>query len=138
MDDAQRLIDRGHTARRDGNPALALELYEAAAEVLRNIYAPLRLAHTIRHVADIQRGLNLLEPAQSHYAEALAIYRSEPTTDKLDLANTLRGFALLSQSIGDIPAAHAMWTEASALYKAVDVQAGVEEAERHLLRLHKL
>ena len=132
MDKAQFLIEQAYVERKEGNPSLALDLYQNAAEALRPLDEPLRLAHTIRHIADIQRGLNLSEQAHTNYAEALAIYRAQPLTSKLDLANTLRGFALLSQSIGDIPAASSMWTEARELYRAVAVQAGVEEADRRL------
>jgi len=132
MDAAQELIDRGYAAHHAGNLQLALELYQSAADALRPLNQPLRLAHTIRHVADIQRQRNLLHEARADYAEALAIYRSSPEAGKLDLANTLRGYALLSQSTGEIPSASAMWIEAGELYAAVGVQAGVEEAQRRI------
>jgi tetratricopeptide (TPR) repeat protein len=138
MDAAQQLIDQGYTAHHAGNLQLALEFYQSAADALRPLNQPLRLAHTIRHVADIQWHLHLFEPARANYAEALALYRANTDTGELDLANTLRGYALLSQDIGDMPSAQAMWSEARDLYAAVDVRAGVEEADRRIASFHNL
>ena len=132
QDDAQRLIDEGYAARRDGDVASALDRYQAAVKALRTIDAPERLAHTIRHVADIQRKLNLSSTAEANYAEALALYRAEPATGKLDLANALRGYALLREDTGDLAAARAMWLEARELYRALALQPGVDESRRHL------
>lgn len=136
MDIAQLWIEQGRTFRNTGRPDMALERYSAAATVLRDSNESLRLAHTIRHVADIQSGMDLLADAEASYAEALAIYRGDPRTGSLDLANTLRGYALLRDETGDHTTAQAMWTEARELYVAVKVQAGVDEAERRLARLH--
>ena len=132
MDAAQELIEQGRAARNEGDLLLAIELYQAAADELRPLNQPLRLAHTIRHVADIQRNAQHFEESRANYAEALALYRANPDAGKLELANTLRGYALLSESIGDISSARGMWTEARDLYAAVDVQAGVDEADRRL------
>ena len=136
MDAAQQLIEQGRAARRDGNLTLAIKLYQAAANLLRPLDQPLRLAHTIRHVADIQWSALLFEESRANYAEAVAIYRTNPDAGKLDLANTLRGYALLSESIADIAAASELWTEARDVYEAVGVQAGVEEADRRLAKFH--
>ena len=134
-DQAQELIEEGRAARREGRLDVARDRYQAAAEVLREADAPLRLAHTVRHVADIQSELGELEQAHANFADALAIYRAQADTGKLDLANTLRGYALLLEKLEDAAAARAMWEEARELYNAVGVQAGVDEAERQLHRL---
>jgi tetratricopeptide (TPR) repeat protein len=138
MDSAQPLIDQGYAAHHAGNLQLALELYQAAANALSKLNEPLRLAHTIRHVADIQRHLQLLDEAHANYAEALAIYRAQPDTGKLDLANTLRPYALLMESLGNHTAAREMLTEARDLYAALNLQVGVDEANRRLTLLHNL
>ena len=131
-DRAQELIEEGYAARNGGKLDLALERYRAGAEALRCVVQPQRLAHTVRHVADIERQMGLLDAAEVDYAEALAIYRDDSRTGKLDLANTLRGYALLREARGDLKAAAEMWSEAGKLYAEVDVQAGVDEAERRL------
>jgi len=65
--------------------------------------------------------------AEQAYNEALEIYRNSPETPQLDLANTLRGFALLKD--GDGEEALLLWQEASYLYAASGVDAGVSECE---------
>ena len=135
MDAAQELIDRGYAARRDGDLSHALELYTAGTEQLRAMNEPTRQAHAVRHIADIQSKFELRDEAEANYAEALAIYREQPATGKLDLANTLRGYALLMESLGDTGTAREMWAEAGELYHAVEVQEGVDEAERRLVLL---
>jgi len=138
MDIAQLWIEQGRTFRNTDMPHMALERYTAAANLLRDSNEPQRLAHTIRHVADIQSNMSRLTDAESSYAEALAIYRDDPQTGSLDLANTLRGYALLREETGDRTAAKAMWTEALELYRQTGVQAGIDEAQRYLARLHIL
>jgi hypothetical protein len=131
-DRAQHLIDEGYSARSNGEAEFALDRYQAAVEALHAIEAPQRLTHAIRHVADIQRGLKQSEDAESNYAEALALYRAGAATGKLDLANTLRGYALLREDTGDPAAARAMWLEARDIYLAVEVQAEIEEADQRI------
>ena len=138
MDIAQLWIEQGRTFRNTDMPHMALERYTAAANLLRDSNEPQRLAHTIRHVADIQSNMSRLTDAESSYAEALAIYRDDPQTGSLDLANTLRGYALLREETGDPTAAKAMWSEALELYRQTGVQAGIDEAQRYLVRLHVL
>jgi tetratricopeptide (TPR) repeat protein len=123
-DRAQELIEEGYAARNAGKLDVALERYRAGAETLRRMVQPQRLAHTVRHVADIEREMGSLDAAEADYAEALAIYRDDSRTGKLDLANTLRGYALLREARGDLKAAAEMWSEARELYAAVEVQAG--------------
>src|SRR6185312_15703655 len=95
----------------------------------------LKLAHTIRHIGDIHRHEGRTEPAESCYQEALAIYRAHAETPPLDLANALRGFALLKESLGASQEARALWEEAGKLYASVNVEAGVIESERRMALL---
>jgi len=113
----------------------SLQRYQEAVAIYRTLDAPMNLAHTIRHVGDILRETGRLVPALPCYEEALAIYRSHPGADALDLANTLRGYALLKSSLGETEAAKSLWQEAGSLYAQVDVQAGVEESERQVAQL---
>jgi tetratricopeptide (TPR) repeat protein len=132
-DRAQELIEEGRAARDSGKLDLALERHRAGAEILRCMVEPQRLAHTVRHVADIERQMERLDAAEVDYAEALAIYRDDAAkTGKLDLANTLRGYALLREERGDLKTASEMWSEARELYAALDLQVGVDEADRRL------
>jgi tetratricopeptide (TPR) repeat protein len=117
------------------NSDAALGHYEEAVAIYRVEGDALTLAHTIRHVADIQRRERRYELAAVSYAEALGLYREHPGVLQLDLANALRGFALLKDEIGNVKERQALWQEARELYAAVDVEAGVAESTRRLERL---
>lgn len=125
----------GQIERDMHHPETALPLYEEAVSIYRDEDDPLALAHTIRHVADIQQGLAQLDFAELRYREALAIYRTQPETSKLDLANTIRGLAILTFDTGRTDEAKVLWQEAHDLYSAVDVKAGINESSRRLALL---
>jgi hypothetical protein len=63
------------------------------------------------------------------------LYRREERTPPLDLANSLRGMALLKEQLGEVEAAVASWEEARALFTSVQVEAGVVECTARLARL---
>jgi len=111
------------------------QCYQEAVSLHRRLDRPLVLAHTIRHVADILRNQAQLDLASSNYAEALAIYRAHAETPPLDLANALRGYALLKASNGEQEGAAKLWQEAGVLYAAAGVEAGVAESEAQVARL---
>jgi tetratricopeptide (TPR) repeat protein len=146
---AQSLERLGGIERDLQNIASALKLYREAAAIQRTLNEPLSLAHTIRHVGDIFRESGQLSDALPYYEEALTIYRSHPETGTLDLANTLRGFALLKSALGEADAAIAMWQEAGALYnhvwqepgspyKEADLAPGIAESQRQIALLTRL
>jgi tetratricopeptide (TPR) repeat protein len=85
----------GQIERDMGNPEMALPVYEEAVAIYRDQDQPLALAHTIRHVADILQDMGRGELANLAYREALAIYRAHPEASALDLANAIRGLAIL-------------------------------------------
>ena len=132
---AQAYTDLGRVERDLRETGAALLHYEEAAAVYRKLDDPLRLAHTVRHVADILRESGQLEPAGSSYREALEIYRAHPETPPLDLANAIRGYALLQEELGQKQKAVSLWRAARELYAAVNVQAGVDESDRRIERL---
>ena len=130
---ALALIEAGRTARNLGNTEQALQLYQEAVSIYRTIDQPLRLAHTIRHAADLKRELRTTKAAESDYAEALALYRASDRTAPLDLANTLNGYAMLLSAVGDSEAARKLTLEARDLYQRCGVSAGVADCDRRLL-----
>jgi tetratricopeptide (TPR) repeat protein len=140
-----RAGDRLHTAKahaglgqieRDGNNiGAALMHYQLAVELYRKEDAPLTLAHTIRHVADILLGEGNLEPARRYYEEALSIYCDDEQTPPLDLANTLRGYALLMEKSGKSEDAAMLWQQTKALYEQLGIEAGVGECQSHVAYL---
>ena len=91
----------------------------------RQIGPPARLAYALRHEADILRESCLPAEAEPLYLEAEAIYRQQGEEAELDLANTLRGLALVYESSGKSDAARSLFEQARALYAKCSVQAGV-------------
>jgi hypothetical protein len=117
-----------------GNYAYVLK-YKLAVASLRKVDDPLRLAHAVRHLGDAYnygRQPGLAEPC---FVEALAIYRSHEHTRPLDLANAIRGCAVLKDYVGADGEAKRLWQEAHDLYVAVNVPAGVAESAARLALL---
>jgi len=132
---ARSLTALAQVERDLNNLDAALALYQQAAALYRALSDPLKLAHTVRHAADILRHQNQLDRGATCYIEALDIYRANPQTQPLDLANTLRGFALLKTAAGKNAEAAQLWSEARQLYAEVNVQAGIDEADAQFARL---
>ncbi len=105
--------------------------YQEAIEILRNVQVPLKLAHAVRHLADLYRHQGELGKADDCYAEALSIYEHEELASPLDVANTLRGIALLNERTGFKVRALAFWLRARTLYEAANVESGVNECTLH-------
>jgi tetratricopeptide (TPR) repeat protein len=129
---AQAHAGLGQLERDRKNIGAALKHYQIAVELLRKQDDPLALAHTIRHVADILLCEENLEPARRHYEEALAIYCAHETTPPLDLANTLRGYALVMEESSKIEEATMLWRQTQALYEQLEIEAGTTECQSHL------
>jgi tetratricopeptide (TPR) repeat protein len=132
---ARALTGLGQIERDLNHSTAALEHYEEAAAIYRSQKNPLRLAHTVRHVGDIHRHERRYELAAPCYEEALAIYRVQGETSQLDLANALRGFAILKEETGDPAGARLAWQEAKELYAAANVKAGVVESAKRIEEL---
>ena len=84
------------------------------------------------------RGEGRLAPAEICYVEAIELYRWHTETPPLDLANAMRGYALLQERLGNNDEAVALWREARELYAQVNVLAGVEEGDRRIERLSSI
>lgn len=75
VEQAETLIALGRIERAQRNYEAAGRYYQQAAEIYRSANAPLRLAHTIRHVADIYMDDSRPDQAEPLYREALDLYR---------------------------------------------------------------
>jgi tetratricopeptide (TPR) repeat protein len=115
-----------------GNCEASLHHYTNATMLYRRIGPPVRLAYALRHEADLMRKTDKSAEAKALFREAEVIYRQAGEADTLDLANTLRGLALTQEATGDFSAAKPLWQEARTLYAGLDIQAGVEECDKHL------
>src|SRR3954463_1589355 len=132
MTDVAEILRRGYQARKERRLDEALESYRRAAMIYRSLNEALALAHTVRHVGDIQTELGDLTQAEASFTEALSIYRSHPDTKPLDHANAVRGYALLKQVAGDKANARRLWEEARGLYLSLNIESGVAESTRRI------
>lgn len=110
----------------------ALQHYAEALSLYRDEGELPGLAHTFRRVGDVHRAAVRPVLAEMCYREAIDLYRNHMKTPPLDLANTLRGLALLKSASGDTAEARPLWEEARDLYALVGVEAGVKETTRRL------
>jgi tetratricopeptide (TPR) repeat protein len=106
--------------------------YRESAEIYRSLDNPLKTAHTVRHAADILREQKKPKQAAPLYVESLAIYRGHKETPSLDLANAIRGFALLKEQTGERDQALSLWSEAGELYDLTGIDAGVSECRARI------
>jgi len=120
-----------------GNQAHVLK-YKLAVAGVRKANDPLRLAHTVRHLGDAYRHAGQTSESEACYVEALSIYRSRDDRNTLDLANAIRGYAVLKNETGHWEEARLLWQEAHDLYLSVGVTAGVAgSASRLALLAHR-
>jgi tetratricopeptide (TPR) repeat protein len=91
-----------------------------------------RIAHAIRHLADLEQELGQFDTSEAHYREAIQGYINHERTTKSDLANCLRGYALLKEEQQDAELAKGLWEEVKTLYEACEIYEGVKEANKHL------
>jgi len=129
---SEALTGLGQVERDEGKTQAALRHYGEAVEVLRKEGDGRRLAHAIRHIADIEREHKNPVKAAADYEEALALYRALEEIPALEMANALRGYALLKGQTGEDEEAKYLWYEAKALYEQAGVEAGVAESQSHI------
>jgi tetratricopeptide (TPR) repeat protein len=132
MSQARETIAEARSIRTAGDAAAAEQLYRQGAALARSEDDDVLRAHALRHVSDLARERGDVGEALAAAEEAVTLYRAAPDARPLDLANALRQLALALEGAGHPQEAVPAWQEARGLYARVDVQAGVEEADRHL------
>lgn len=126
------LAKLGHIAMDLDDPDRARTLFEESVAVAREADDPLRLAHAVRHLGQVDHRLGRLESAGRCYEEALDLYDQAGTAHPLDHANALRPTAALREELGDVEGARSLWLMAAELYRSAGVEEGVRECEAHL------
>ena len=114
------------------DPSKALELCQQSLAYYKKGGDPDKVAHSTRHIADLERHLGYVDDSERNYREAIGIYKCNPNTNKRNLANALRGLGLLLENGGNTKEAIAVWKETKELYLACNLQEGVDEANRIL------
>ena len=98
---AEALCGLAQAERDIGALGPASHQYANATVLYREIGPPARLAYALRHEADVLREMCRPADAEPLYLEAETIYRQLGGQAVLDLANTLRGLALVNESTGN-------------------------------------
>lgn len=122
----------GHVALDLDDPDRARTLFERSVAVAREADDPLRLAHAVRHLGQVNHSLGRLESAGRCYEEALDLYDRAGTAHPVDHANALRPMAALREELGDVQGARLMWQRAAGMYRSAGVEEGVHECEARL------
>ena len=134
---AEALCGLAQAERDIGALGPASHQYANATVLYREIGPPARLAYALRHEADVLREMCRPADAEPLYLEAETIYRQLGGQAVLDLANTLRGLALVNESTGNMDQSKTLWNEARKLYADCNVEAGVSECDKNLSQLSK-
>ena len=135
---AQELRNLGEMQRSQPGSDGGVAAYQEAIAILRQHSVPLRLAHAVRHLGDIYRHAGDFDQAAHCYDEALELYRrNEGEARPLDIANALRGAALLKEKTGDAKTAIEFWEGARTIYAAENIEKGAAEGARRIERLRE-
>ena len=126
---AHALHLRAHVEMDLGQTLQAQALWEEAVGVLRQSDDALQLAHKVRHLGDLHGHVGRLEEAESHYSEAVALYRQHDVPPSLDFANAVSRMADVKERLGQRDQALTLWRETRERYSALGLSPGVEEAD---------
>ena len=118
-----------------GNLSKALELCQESLSYYKKTNLPDRIAHSTRHLADLQCHLGQNAESESNYQVAIGMYRDSPVHQAGNLANALRGFAIVLENRKKIDEAITAWRETKTLYQSLGLEAGVDEATQKLAAL---
>ena len=118
-----------------GNLEKAIEYSRESIKYYKNSGSQTQIAHSVRHLADLEREVGNTKSSLDHYGDALSIYRESDHTHPLDLANTLRGYAIALEIHEPGSNAIEVWKEVRTLYSQLNLQEGVDEADENLNRL---
>jgi len=132
---ARALNDLAGTDRDLGNKAASIETYEELAELQKKNNNKLGTAHALRHLADICQEERFFEKAENQYIKAIQIYQNHRPRSSLNLANALRGYALLKIQLKQDKLSLPLWKEAKKLYEVNKIELGVKECDQWIKKI---
>jgi tetratricopeptide (TPR) repeat protein len=145
---AYALTRRAQIERDIGDYDSALRDQGEALALCRDLPDKLKLAHTIRHMADILQDAGRHLEAAPYFKEVLQLYRARDDVDPLEMANAIRSVAIHAEHMGEADEARQLWLEARNRYGALDerfalltgseTNPGVHEADDNLARLAQI
>ena len=122
----------GQFERDQGNREGALRFYREGYNHYAAVNHAEKMAHSLRHVADVRRDLG---DAERDFRLAIQMYRDLDSAPAHPLANALRGFAMLLERVGKCEEALQAFEEAYRLYVQVGNAPGIEEMGRKVKQL---
>jgi tetratricopeptide (TPR) repeat protein len=142
---AYTLSRQAQVARDRGRHEQAAGFQAEALSITRDLGDGAGLPLMLRGMADILQAAGRRDEAAPLYAEMMSLYRANPATAPLELANAVRSLAKHEESRGNLGQARVLWSEARDLYAKLDEvflkmtgspgNPGVKEAERRLAAL---
>lgn len=116
----------------------AMVLCKKATALYEKADNPGKIAHSIRHLADLQVEVNLLKDAVLNYREAISIYGKHGASNTAEMANALRGYAKVLELQNKIPGALNLWEKIKHIYSAYGFKEGIKEADLKISNLLKM
>jgi len=117
--------DKGHLTK-------ALVLCHQSLAYYKKLGIPERIAHSTRHLADLQCHLGQHVESENNYQKAINMYKESSTLHAGNLANALRGYAIVLENLNKLNEARTTWSEVKTLYQSLGIQAGVDEASKRM------
>ena len=122
----------GQLERDLGRLQAAGDSYREAVKEARAAGEPIRIAHALRHLADVEREQGQVDSAVCSATEAVELIRKIPDVPLPSLANTLRVWALVLELKSNFSGAKAAWQDACCAYERAEIEAGVAECKARL------
>ncbi len=94
-----------------------------------------KIAHATRHLADLLCAVGNYAESESKYRDAIKLYDDSTLSHRGDIANALRGFAIVLEKGNKRQEAIAIWGRVRESYRECKLQAGVDEANQRLAAL---
>lgn len=105
----------------------AIEYCKLAVSTYKKSKDSTKIAHSMRHLADLYLEINQLADAEVYYNKVLHIYESLKDVSHQDFANALRGYALLHEKQNKIAKAISLWEQITELYRKRNFAFGEQE-----------
>ena len=111
-----------------GDFTKALDFCHQSLMYYKKLGLPEKIAHSTRHLADLQCHLGQHAESENNYQKAINMYKESSSLQAGNLANALRGFAIVLENLNKLNEARTTWSEVKTLYQSLGIQAGVDEA----------
>lgn len=94
-----------------------------------------RIAHSIRHLADLQVELKEFNNAEKNYTKSIYLYKANATRNDHDLSNALRGYAILLELEEKYVESIEIWKDILTIYQTLNYDKGIAEVDSKIRSL---